>query len=314
VIEDQKRCPGPVHPMIRIRLCENMRATGYAPLYFALSNGHFEDAGVTIDLITSPSPSRTGAMLLEGQAEISWGGPMRVMMHHQADPACPLVCFAQIVARDPFVLIGRRPNPRFRFHDLLSQRVAAASEAPTPWLMFQDDLGRAGIDPASLRRVPNQTMKESAAALLAGTADVVQVFEPFVEQLTAAGCHIWHRFSVRGDIAYTTFYATRDFIAAQRDACCRLVRGMAEAQRAFHVAEPASIATVIHPYFPDCSLALLTRIIAGYRGASVWAHTPALPVAAFLRLKAALISGGLIDRDLPFDRIIDPGLSRTDPT
>lgn len=164
--------------MVRVRLCENMRAFGYAPFYFALAGGHFTRAGVEIELITSPSASLTGRMLLEGAADVSWGGPMRVMQHHQADPACPLVCFAQVVARDPFVLVGRAPNPQFRFQDLLGRRVAVANEVPTPWLMLQDDLARAGIDPASLLRTRDQPMQDSAAALLADQADVVQVFDP----------------------------------------------------------------------------------------------------------------------------------------
>jgi hypothetical protein len=52
---------------------------------------------------------------------------------------------------------------------------------------------------------------------------------------------------------------------------------------------------------------------AGYRQAGAWAGTPALPVASFVRSKAALLSGGLIDRDFPFDRIVDADLSRADP-
>jgi NitT/TauT family transport system substrate-binding protein len=179
--------------------------------------------------------------------------------------------------------------------------------------MFQDDLARAGIDPAGLPRTRDQPMDASAAALLAGDADVVQVFEPYVDQLTESGCHIWHRFSARGDIAYTTFYATRDYTTRHRETCRLLVRGMAAAQLAFHAAGAEYIARSIQSFFPGMNSAALTRIVAGYRQAGVWARTPALPVASFVRLKAALLSGGLIDRDFPFDRIVDADLSRADP-
>lgn len=299
--------------MMRIRLCENMRAFGYAPFYFALAGDFFAGAGVAVELITSPSASRTGAMLLEGAADVSWGGPMRVMMHHQADPLCPLVCFAQIVARDPFVLVGRAANPGFRFQDLAGLRVAVATEVPTPWLMFQDDLARAGFDPAGLLRVAEMPMEASAAALLAGAVDVVQVFEPHVDGLVQAGCHVWHRFSDRGDIGYTTFYATRAFADGQREACRRLVRGMAAAQAAFHGAGAGAIAGVIRPFFPAFDPGALGRIVEAYQAAGLWARSPALPVAAFVRLKAALLSGGLIDRDFPYDLIVDAGLCRVDP-
>ncbi len=99
-----------------------------------------ERAGLAVELITSPDPSRTGHMLLEHAADVSWGAPMRVLQHHQADAACELTCFAQVVARDPFILPhGHRPNPTFRFQDLPRYRVAAC-EVPTPWLTLQDDL------------------------------------------------------------------------------------------------------------------------------------------------------------------------------
>ncbi len=70
---------------IPLRLCENMPTVVYAPFYFALSGGYFSRAGLTAELLTSPDPSRTGHMLLEGAADVSWGGPMRVLQHHQAD-------------------------------------------------------------------------------------------------------------------------------------------------------------------------------------------------------------------------------------
>ena len=51
--------------------------------------------------------------LMAGRVDVSWGGPMRVMMHHNEDPACPLICFGQVVSRDPFMLIGREPIEGF---------------------------------------------------------------------------------------------------------------------------------------------------------------------------------------------------------
>ena len=156
---------------------------------------------------------------------------MRVMMHHDADAACPLVCFAQVVARDPFLLVGRGRKPRFGFRDLVGLRVAPAGDVPTPWMTFQDDLQRAGLDPAAIAGRRVRTMARNVQAFLRGTVDVVQVFEPHADRLVREGRgHVWHRFTDRGDIAYTTFYATRRFTRARRDACHRLVRGMARAQ------------------------------------------------------------------------------------
>ena len=47
--------------------------------------------------------------LLDGTVEVLWAGQMRVMKHHDMNPDSPLVCFADVVCRDPFSIVGRSP-------------------------------------------------------------------------------------------------------------------------------------------------------------------------------------------------------------
>ena len=295
---------------LRITLCENMRAVPYVPFYLALAGDFWRSEGLDIHHVVSPSTAQTATQLLDGTVDVSWGGPMRVMMHHDIDPACPLVCFAQVVARDPFVLIGRGRKPGFRFGDLAGLRVAPAGDVPTPWMTFQDDLQRAGLDPAAIAGRRVRSMATNLQAYLRGTVDVVQVFEPHADRLVQEGRgHVWHRFSARGDIAYTTFYSTRRFTRGKREACHRLVAGMARAQAALFAASPATLADAVAPFLPQLSREALARIIASYRAAGLWASRPDLPPAPYVRLKAALISGGLIARDPAYERVVDADLS-----
>jgi NitT/TauT family transport system substrate-binding protein len=67
---------------------------------------------------------------------------MRVMMHHDADPACPLVCFAQVVARDPFLLVGRTRKSAFRWRDLVGLRVAPAGDVAPYERLVDAELSR----------------------------------------------------------------------------------------------------------------------------------------------------------------------------
>jgi NitT/TauT family transport system substrate-binding protein len=296
----------------RLVLCENMRAVPYVPFYLALAGGYWQTEGLDIQHVVSPATTNTPLKLLEGSADVSWGGPMRVMMHHDADPACPLVCFGQVVARDPFVLVGRGRRPGFRFQDLAGLRVAPAGDVPTPWMTFQDDLQRAGLDPAKIAGRRVRPMARNLRAFLRREVDVVQVFEPYADQLVQGGHgRIWHRFADRGDIGYTTFYATRRVTRARRDDCRRLVVGMARAQAALFRATPTALADAVAEFLLDLPRAALARMIAAYRASGLWARRPDLPPAAFLRLKAALVSGGLIRRDPPYERVVDEALSIT---
>jgi NitT/TauT family transport system substrate-binding protein len=296
---------------MQITLCENMRAVPYVPFYLALAGGYWESEGLDVRHVVSPRPARTAAALLEGSVDVSWGGPMRVMMHHDTDAGCPLVCFAQVVARDPFLLVGRTRKAAFRWRDLVGLRVAPAGDVPTPWMTFQDDLQRAGLDAASIAGRRLRPMARNLAAYRRGALDVVQLFEPYADALVSEGRgHVWHRFSERGDIVYTTFYSTRRFTRQRREACRRLVRGIARAQAALFASPPAAIADAVAMFLPKLPRAALTRIIAAYRASALWARTPELPPAPYLRLKAALVSGGLIRGDPPYERLIDAELSQ----
>lgn len=294
----------------RLVLCENMRAVPYVPFYVALAGGFWQSEGLAIDHVLSPATTNTPLMLLEGKADISWGGPMRVMMHHDADPACPLVCFGQVVARDPFVLVGRGRRSRFRMADLEGLKLAPAGDVPTPWMCFQDDLQRAGVDPRAVAGRRVRPMSRNISAYLRGEVDVIQVFEPYAQQLVAGGHGtIWHRFAQRGDIAYTTFYATRQMTESRRDDCARLVAGMLRALKALSRSKPQTVAQAITSFLPDLPLEALTQIIDEYRSSGLWAKAPDLPPAPFLRLKAALVSGGLIGSDPAYERVVDRELS-----
>jgi NitT/TauT family transport system substrate-binding protein len=150
-------------------------------------------------------------------------------------------------------------------------------------------------------------------AFARGELDVVQVYEPYADALTSQGQgSVWHRFSERGDIGYSTFYAMRRTTQRRRDDCHRLVAGMARAQAALVRASTVSVAKAVAEFLPDVPSEGLVRIIDNYREHGLWARSPELPAAAFVRLKAALISGSLITSDPPYDRIIDAGLSTGD--
>ncbi len=289
-----------------IILYENLRTVAYTPFYLAIQRGDWAREGIDVEVRLSPIPTETAEGLLAGRADVSWGGPMRVMMHHDRDPDCPLVCFGQVVARDPFILIGARPNRRFRFRDLANKRIAVACEVPTPWLCFQDDLRRAGVDPSKINRAADAPMAENLKRLAAGEVDVVQVFEPYAAQAEIEGIgHIWHRFAERGDLGYTSLYATRRFLTERREICEALVRGIHRAVTALYAEPVEAVADAVAGFFPELPRDVLIRAIAGYRNSGLWARNPALPATAVVALKAALLSGGLIQRDIPYDRIVD---------
>ena len=141
--------------------------------------------------------------------------------------------------------------------------------------------------------------------LVAGEIDVAQVLEPHASATLADGrAHLWHRFADRGEIGYTSFYTTRTFLRENPATCRSLLTGVGRALDALAIEPADEIAAELAALFPDVPLPILAAAIAGYQTSNLWARETDLTVAAFVRLKAALLSGGLISTDIPFDHVI----------
>lgn len=294
-----------------IRLSENFRALFYAPFYAAHAIGAYQTEGVDVELMGSLDPARTASALRDGSIDVMWGGPLRVMLTHAQDPAADSVCFCDVIARDPFFIIGREARPDFRIANLASVRFASVSEVPTPWLCLQDDVRRAGIDPAALNRISGPTMAENAAALRAGALDAVQLFQPYAGELIASGAgHVWYAAADRGPTAYTTLVTRRALLQSRRDELLRMTLAMARVLRWIAVTPGSEIARALVEYFPNVPRGIFAAAIDRYRALGLFAPDPVMPPEGFDRLQAAMRSGGAIDRAIPFDVCVDNSLAR----
>jgi NitT/TauT family transport system substrate-binding protein len=292
-------------------LQEPFRAVFYTPFYAALARDAFARQGIDVALITVGEPDRAVANLLSGAADLAWSGPMRVIRDHARDPGSPLVSFGAVVMGDPFVLMGRGPKPAgFGLGDLARLSLGTVSEVPTPWWCLQDDLRRIGVDPATVAATHGRTMRENADALARGEIDLAQVFEPFASELEARGvATAWHAQAARGPTSYTAFYATRERVAARRDALKGMVRAMAETLAWLHATPPADIAATVAPrFFDGLDPALLAASIARYRALGIWMTEPRFPQAAFDRLQAAMLGAGAIPRAPGFAACVDTAI------
>ena len=299
-------------------LQETLRGVFYAPFYAALALDAYREEGVEVRLVSAPRPSESARGLADGTVDVTWGGPMRVMHTYEQDPTCDLVCFCEVVTRDPFFLVGRTKKGDFQLADLQNMRLATVSEVPTPWLCLQEDLRRAGLDPGGLDRIAGQSMASNAAALRRGEVDVVQLFQPFVEELIEAGDgHIWSAAADRGPTSYTTLYARRTLLAERREECERMVRAMHRTLKWVHAGDGARLAATIATYFPDVPQQRLASALDRYKALGLWGRNTRLPRSGYERLRAGLVSGGLVSRGTAYETAVDNTLAelvaRQDP-
>ncbi len=293
-----------------IVLQESLRGVFYAPFYLALAYDEFTRAGVKVIFASAPRPGDAALGLFNGTVDVCWGGPMRVMETYQKRADCDLVSFAEIVTRDPFLLVGRGQRPGFSPANLLSLRLGSVSEVPTPWMCLQEDVRRAGADPARITRVADRSMAHNAAALKRDEIDVVQLFEPYVSELLEdAAYQVWYAQADRGPTSYTTFYTRRPNLTTRREELLSMVRAMHHTQNIITTLTGANIAASIASYFPDVPAGRLATACARYKALGIWGNTPVLPRVGYDRLLASLISGGFVQPGTPFDVAVDNSLA-----
>src|SRR5580658_10338178 len=293
-----------------ITLSENFRALFYTPFYAAHAIGAYEAEKVEVDLRYSADPAHTAADLRAGRIDVMWGGPLRVLLTHAADSASDVVCFCDVVARDPFFIIGREPRPDFRPCDLQGVRFASVAEVPTPWLCLQDDIRRDGADPAALNRTSGPSMAENAASLLAGKLDAVQLFQPYAEELLQSGAgHLWSAAANRGLTAYTTLVTRRSVLLGRRDELAAMVRAMDRTLRWIAGTQGAEIARALAAFFPDVPAPIHAAAIDRYRALKLYGSDPFTRREGVARLQAAMRSGGALDHDIPFEDVVDNSLA-----
>jgi NitT/TauT family transport system substrate-binding protein len=291
---------------MKLTLIENFRALFYAPFYAALELDAYRDEDLEVDMITGGASGQTQQMLSAGAAEVSWGGPMRLMLARDKDPGNDTVAFCEVAGRDPFFLIGREPNRAFRMHDLVGKRVATVTEVPTPWICLQRDLQLEGIDPGSITRTPPRTMAENAAALRAGEVDVIEVFHPYARTLIDEGAgHLWYSAADRGPACYTTLNTTRRFIGEQPRTVLAMTRAMYRTQQWIAAHTGAALADVVRRYLPDVPAPMLAACFDDYRASGVWSRDPVVQRAGLEWKRDAMLACGAIREKLAYEAYVD---------
>lgn len=260
-----------------------------------------------ITLVESPSPGSGIADLVQGNLDVVWGGPLRVIRERDQQAQATgtsLVAFCEVAAKDPFYLVGKgapdvsvassRAMTPFDLRDLARMRIGTVCEVPTPWLCLGQDLRDLGVDPATLPRVADHTMAQNIDALRRGDIDVAQVFEPYVSLAEQQGARVLTAASARGFTAYTTFISTYAGVQRNRAAFDAMIRAVERFGPWLKAHGPGELARVVAPFYPHVAPDILARAMSRYQEAELWSCRRAISRQGYERLVQSMYQSGFI--------------------
>lgn len=278
---------------MKLTIAENFRGIFYVPYYALRELSLEQEHGLDIQWLPPGSPGGAINDVKSGNIDLTWGGPMRVMIDHDSstDDERRLLSFSEAVGRDPFCLISNQAN--LSLADLPDLRLSIVSEVPTPWLCLQADLSDRRLSiPRKL--ITTWSMQEQLDALARNEVDVIQAFEPFISQALLGGAHLLYEASERGPTVYTGFITSRATLESHHDELAALDAALAKTLRWMHEAGPAETASLVNGYFPELSQMQLASAAGRYLARSVWSYSTTINRAGFDRLSESFFRGGAI--------------------
>ena len=96
-----------------IKLSEVTHSAFYAPLYVAIEEGYFKDAGINIDLILTSGADKVAASVLSNDVQIGFAGPESAIYVYKGGEEDYLVTFSGLTKRDGQFIVSREKIENF---------------------------------------------------------------------------------------------------------------------------------------------------------------------------------------------------------
>jgi NitT/TauT family transport system substrate-binding protein len=288
--------------MQTVRVIQRFHSLFYAPQFVTLHLGVLEQEGLRVEVTTADSGAEVGDALLRGEADLGLGGPIRTLELADLGRHDRLISILEVNSRNGFFVLGRGPQPRFQWADLVGSRFVLFSEAPTPWLCLQQVLRNYGVDLGAIELITGLPTARAVEVFLSGEADYLEQGQPAVERLAQSGraSVVASEGEAVGPVPFSAYLTTPAYAAGHADTLRRFARAFYRAQQWITQHSAEELSQLIAPSFPDVEPEIRARALARYLRQGTWARDPLLREEGFNYLQDILVGGGFTSKRYPY--------------
>lgn len=293
--------------LVKIRLCEVVHSIFYAPQYIAINEGFFAEEGLEIELTTGQGADKVMTALLSGSADIGLAGPEATIYVYKQGQEDYVINFAQATKTDGSFLVGRNPEPDFKWENLKGKTVIGGRPGGVPQMVLEHVLREHGLSPhEDVNIITNLQFTATSGAFAGGTGDYVANFEPSASMLEQEGIgHVVASLGVAsGELPYTVFMAQKSYIGENPEIIQKFTNAVYKAQLWIQNHTSEDVARSIHSFFPELDIELLTKVVERYKEQGSWATNPIMENEPFNRLQQIIIDAGELDEAVDPDALI----------
>lgn len=292
----------------KVVLNEVAHSIFYAPMYVAIEEGYFEDAGIEIELVTGFGADKTMTAVLSGEADIGFMGPESTIYTYLGETSDTVVNFAQLTQRAGNFMVARQDEPNFKWEDLKGKTVLGGRKGGMPEMVFEYILLKNGIDPVNDLTIDQSIdFGSTAAAFSGGKGDYTVEFEPGATSLEEMdkGYHVVASLGVdSGYVPYTCFCAKESYLKSNEETVQKFTNALQLGMNYVNSHSAEEIAQVIQPQFKETNLEKLTTIVNRYHEQDTWKTDLVFEEESFELLQNILMSADQITERVPYEKLI----------
>lgn len=286
-----------------IRINEVTHSIFYAPLYLADALGYFKDEGYDITLTNGGGADATMAAVLSGGADVGFCGPEAAIYVNKGGSDDSPKVFGQLTKRDGSFLVGRTPQPDFKWSDLNGKEILAGRKGGVPAMTFEYVIKSGGINCMLNYDVAFNMM---TPAFESGIADYCTMFEPVASEYQAQGKGyiVASVGQESGEIPYTCFMAKQSYIKNNSEAVDVLLKAVTKAVKYINSTDSETVAGYLTPYFDGTSKQSIKTSVESYKSIDAWVTNMAMKEAAFEKLQDVIELAGELDGRVKFGDVV----------
>ena len=298
----------------KIKLSEVTHSIFYAPQYVALTQGFFKEEGLEIELSNGQGADKVMTGVLSGQVDIGFAGPEASVYVYNEGKEDHSVVFAQLTNGDGTFLMGRKPDPNFKWSDLKGKSVIGGRKGGMPAIVLQYVLSKNNLTTG--KDVDVDTTLQFAAmpgAFIGGKGDYVIIFEPTASSMEKEGkAYIVASLGKEsGEVPYTAYFAKKSTIEKNPELIQKFTNAIYKGQRWVASHTPEEIAKAIKPQFPEENDQILISSVKRYKEQNTWKTDPVLQEKDFYLLQQIIKEAGELNKIAPYDKVVTTKFGET---
>ena len=293
----------------KVTLNEVAHSIFYAPMYVAIEEGYFKDAGIDLDLVTGFGADKVMTAVLSGEADIGFMGPETTVYTANEGSKDPVINFAQLTQRAGNFLVAREEMSDFEWSDLIGEDVLGGRAGGMPEMVFEYILKKNGLDPEKDLSIDQSIDFGATAAAFTGddSADFTVEFEPSATALEKQGAgYVVASLGVdSGYVPYTSYSARTSYMEKNPDIMQKFTDALQKGMDFVQSHTPEEIAEIIEPQFPETDLDTITAIVKRYYDQDTWKENLVFGQDGFELLQDILEDAGELKERTPYAELVN---------